>query len=159
MGCSPTCSPAEGTVESQITRNPKDRLQMTVSFDPEVGKHAVTRYTVLERFGYTSLVECRLETGRTHQIRVHMKHIGHPLFSDERYGGDQILKGTTYSKYRQFVQNCFETCPRQALHAKTLGFVHPVTGKEMFFNSELPQDMTALIEKWRAYVSSRDFEK
>lgn len=151
--------PAEGTIESQITRNPKDRLQMAVSFDPEVGKHAVTHYTVLERFGYTSLVECRLETGRTHQIRVHMKHIGHPLFSDERYGGDQILKGTTYSKYRQFVQNCFETCPRQALHAKTLGFVHPLTGKEMFFNSELPQDMAALIEKWRAYVSSRDFEK
>lgn len=151
--------PAEGTVESQITRNPKDRLQMTVSFDPEVGKHAVTHYTVLERFGYTSLVECRLETGRTHQIRVHMKHLGHPLFSDERYGGDQILKGTTYSRYRQFVQNCFETCPRQALHAKTLGFVHPLTGKELFFNSELPDDMSALIAKWRAYVSSRDFEK
>ena len=151
--------PAEGTIESQITRNPKDRLQMTVSFDPEVGKHAVTHYTVLERFGYTSLVECRLETGRTHQIRVHMKHIGHPLFSDERYGGDQILKGTTYSRYRQFVQNCFEICPRQALHAKTLGFVHPTTGKEMFFNSELPQDMATLIAKWRDYVSSRDFEK
>ena len=115
--------------------------------------------TVLERFGYTSLVECRLETGRTHQIRVHMKHLGHPLFSDERYGGDQILKGTTYSRYRQFVQNCFEICPRQALHAKTLGFVHPITGKEMFFNSELPSDMATLIDKWRAYVSSRDFEK
>ena len=146
-------------VESQITRNPKDRLQMAVSFDPEVGKHAVTHYTVLERFGYTSLVECRLETGRTHQIRVHMKHLGHPLFSDERYGGDQILKGTTYSRYRQFVQNCFEICPRQALHAKTLGFVHPITGQEMFFNSELPQDMATLIAKWRDYVSSRDFEK
>ena len=152
-------NPAEGRIESQITRNPKDRLQMAVSFDPEVGKHAVTHYTVLERFGYTSLVECRLETGRTHQIRVHMKHIGHPLFSDERYGGDQILKGTTYSRYRQFVQNCFEICPRQALHAKTLGFVHPKTGKEMFFNSELPADMQALIGKWRDYVSSRDFEK
>ena len=152
-------TPAEGRIESQITRNPKDRLQMAVSFDPEVGKHAVTHYTVLERFGYTSLVECRLETGRTHQIRVHMKHIGHPLFSDERYGGDQILKGTTFSKYRQFVQNCFEICPRQALHAKTLGFVHPKTGKEMFFNSELPADMQTLIEKWRDYVSSRDFEK
>ena len=151
--------PAEGTIESQITRNPKDRLQMAVSFDPEVGKHAVTHYTVLERFGYTSLVECRLETGRTHQIRVHMKHIGHPLFSDSRYGGDQILKGTTYSRYRQFVQNCFEVCPRQALHAKTLGFVHPLTGKEMFFNSELPQDMTTLIERWRDYVKSRDFDK
>ena len=152
-------NPAEGRIESQITRNPKDRLQMAVSFDPEVGKHAVTHYTVLERFGYTSLVECRLETGRTHQIRVHMKHIGHPLFSDERYGGDQILKGTTFSKYRQFVQNCFEICPRQALHAKTLGFVHPKTGKEMFFNSELPADMLTLIEKWRDYVSSRDFGK
>lgn len=151
--------PAEGTVESQIARNPKDRLQMTVSFDPEVGKHAVTHYTVLERFGYTSLVECRLETGRTHQIRVHMKHLGHPLFSDERYGGDQILKGTTYSRYRQFVQNCFEICPRQALHAKTLGFVHPKTGQEMFFNSELPADMQTLIQRWRDYVSSRDFEK
>ena len=151
--------PAEGTIESQITRNPKDRLQMAVSFDPEVGKHAVTHYTVLERFGYTSLVECRLETGRTHQIRVHMRHIGHPLFSDSRYGGDQILKGTTFSRYRQFVQNCFETCPRQALHAKTLGFVHPVTGKEMFFNSELPEDMATLIGRWRDYVRSRDFEK
>ena len=151
--------PAEGTVENQITRNPKDRLLMTASFDPEVGKHAVTHYTVLERFGYTSLVECRLETGRTHQIRVHMKHLGHPLFSDERYGGDQILKGTTYSRHRQFVQNCFEVCPRQALHAKTLGFVHPVTGQEMFFNSELPQDMATLIARWRDYVSSRDFEK
>jgi 23S rRNA pseudouridine1911/1915/1917 synthase len=132
---------------------------MAVSFDPEVGKHAVTHYTVLERFGYTSLVECRLETGRTHQIRVHMKHLGHPLFSDERYGGNQILKGTTYSRYRQFVQNCFEICPRQALHAKTLGFVHPITRQEMFFNSELPADMQTLIQRWRDYVSSRDFEK
>lgn len=145
---------SEGTVESQITRNPKDRLQMAVSFDSEVGKHAVTHYTVLERFGYTSLVECRLETGRTHQIRVHMKHIGHPLFSDERYGGDQILKGTTASHYRQFIQKCFEVCPRQALHAKTLGFVHPVSGKEMFFTSELPADMTKLLDMWREYVNS-----
>ena len=150
--------PPAGTVESQITRNPKDRLQMAVSFDPEVGKHAVTHYTVLERFGYTSLVECRLETGRTHQIRVHMKHLGHPLFNDERYGGDQILKGTTYSRYRQFVQNCFETCPRQALHAKTLGFTHPKTGQEMFFNSELPSDMRTLIQRWRDYASSKDYE-
>ena len=151
--------PSQGTVESQITRNPKDRLQMAVSFDPETGKHAVTHYTVLERFGYTSLVECRLETGRTHQIRVHMKHLGHPLFNDSRYGGDQILKGTTYSRYRQFVQNCFEVCPRQALHAKTLGFVHPLTGQELFFSSELPQDMSTLVAKWRDYVKSRDFEK
>lgn len=151
--------PAEGTVESQITRNPKDRLQMAVSFDPEVGKHAVTHYTVLERFGYTSLVECRLETGRTHQIRVHMKHLGHPLFSDARYGGDQVLKGTTYSRYRQFIQECFDTCPRQALHAKTLGFTHPITGHDMFFNSEIPQDMAGLLDLWRNYVNSKDFEK
>ena len=152
-------SPAQGTVESQICRNPKDRLQMDVSFDPEVGKHAVTHYTVLERFGYTSLVECRLETGRTHQIRVHMKHLGHPLFSDARYGGDQVLKGTTYSGYRHFIQECFETCPRQALHARTLGFVHPITGQEMFFDSEIPADMAALLDKWRNYVNSSDFEK
>ena len=151
--------PAEGSVESRITRNPKDRLQMTVSFDPEVGKHAVTHYTVLERFGYTSVVECRLETGRTHQIRVHMKHLGHPLFNDERYGGNRILKGTTYSRYTQFVQNCFEVCPRQALHAKTLGFLHPLTGVEMFFDSELPSDMSTLFDRWREYVKSRDYDK
>jgi len=151
--------PAEGSVESRITRNPKDRLQMTVSFDPEVGKHAVTHYTVLERFGYTSVVECRLETGRTHQIRVHMKHLGHPLFNDERYGGNRILKGTTYSRYTQFVQNCFEVCPRQALHAKTLGFLHPLTGEEMFFDSELPSDMSTLFDRWREYVKSRDYDK
>lgn len=151
--------PAEGSVESRITRNPKDRLQMTVSFDPEVGKHAVTHYTVLERFGYTSVVECRLETGRTHQIRVHMKHLGHPLFNDERYGGNRILKGTTYSRYTQFVQNCFEVCPRQALHAKTLGFLHPLTGEEMFFDSELPSDMSTLFNRWREYVKSRDYDK
>lgn len=151
--------PAEDSVESRITRNPKDRLQMTVSFDPEVGKHAVTHYTVLERFGYTSVVECRLETGRTHQIRVHMKHLGHPLFNDERYGGNRILKGTTYSRYTQFVQNCFEVCPRQALHAKTLGFLHPLTGEEMFFDSELPSDMSTLFDRWREYVKSRDYDK
>lgn len=151
--------PAEGSVESRITRNPKDRLQMTVSFDPEVGKHAVTHYTVLERFSYTSVVECRLETGRTHQIRVHMKHLGHPLFNDERYGGNRILKGTTCSRYTQFVQNCFEVCPRQALHAKTLGFLHPLTGEEMFFDSELPSDMSTLFNRWREYVKSRDYNK
>lgn len=149
-------NPQEGTIESQITRNPKDRLQMTVSSDPEIGKHAVTHYSTIERFGYTTLVECRLETGRTHQIRVHMKYIGHPLFNDERYGGDIILKGTTYSKYHHFIENCFEICPRQALHAKTLGFVHPKTGKEMFFTSELPADMAGLLDKWRIYVSSRN---
>ncbi len=144
--------PSEGTVESQIIRNPKDRLQMAVSFDPSEGKHAVTHYRTLERFGYTTLVECRLETGRTHQIRVHMKHIGHPLFSDERYGGNIILKGTTFAPYRHFVEECFSTCPRQALHARTLGFVHPVTGQEMFFTSEMPDDMASLLGKWRDYT-------
>lgn len=148
--------PKDGRIESQITRDPKDRLRMAVSFDPEEGKHAVTHYSTLERFGYTSLVECRLETGRTHQIRVHMRHLGHPLFSDERYGGSQILKGTTQSSYRLFVQDCFETCPRQALHARTLGFVHPATGQEMFFTSELPDDMSRLIEKWRGYAAAMD---
>ncbi|MEG2514200.1 MAG: RluA family pseudouridine synthase, partial [Bacteroidaceae bacterium] len=128
----------EGRIEGNIARNPKDRMQMTVFADPEVGKHAVTHYRVLERLGYVTLVECVLETGRTHQIRVHMKHIGHVLFNDARYGGNEILKGTHFSKYKQFVNNCFEICPRQALHAMTLGFVHPTTGKEMFFTSELP---------------------
>ena len=145
-----------GRIESQITRNPKDRLQMTVSFDPEVGKHAVTHYTLLENYSYTSLIECRLETGRTHQIRVHMKHLGHPLFNDERYGGNIVLKGTTFSRYRQFIQHSFDTCPRQALHAKTLGFVHPVTGQQMQFDSELPTDMKLLVEGWREYVNSID---
>ena len=111
---------------------------------------------VLERLGYVTFVECVLETGRTHQIRVHMKHIGHPLFNDLRYGGSEILKGTHFSKYKQFVMNCFETCPRQALHAKTLGFVHPRTGEQMFFTSELPEDMTLLLEKWRAYIGNRE---
>lgn len=124
---------------------------MAVFDDPTIGKHAVTHYKVLERFGYVTVVKCVLETGRTHQIRVHMLSKGHPLFNDERYGGDRILKGTTFAKYRQFVENCFQTCPRQALHARTLGFVHPRTGEEMDFESEVPADMTALIEKWRAY--------
>ena len=145
-----------GRIESQITRNPKDRLRMAVSFDPEVGKHAVTHYTLLENYSYTSLIECRLETGRTHQIRVHMKHLGHPLFNDERYGGNIVLKGTTFSRYRQFIQHSFDTCPRQALHAKTLGFVHPVTGQQMQFDSELPTDMKLLVEGWREYVNSID---
>ena len=139
----------EGTIEGNIGRNPKDRMQMAVLSDPAQGKHAVTHYRVLERLGYVTLVECVLETGRTHQIRVHMKHIGHTLFNDERYGGNEILKGTHFSKYKQFVNNCFETCPRQALHAMTLGFVHPRTGEEMFFTSPLPEDMTNLIDKWR----------
>ena len=148
----------EGTIEGNIGRNPKDRMQMAVLSDPAQGKHAVTHYRVLERLGYVTLVECVLETGRTHQIRVHMKHIGHTLFNDERYGGNEILKGTHFSKYKQFVNNCFDTCPRQALHAMTLGFVHPVTGEEMYFTSELPDDMTRLIEKWRGYISNREIE-
>ena len=148
----------EGTIEGNIGRNPKDRMQMAVLSDPAQGKHAVTHYRVLERLGYVTLVECVLETGRTHQIRVHMKHIGHTLFNDERYGGNEILKGTHFSKYKQFVNNCFDTCPRQALHAMTLGFVHPVTGEEMYFTSELPDDMTRLIEKWRGYISNRELE-
>ena len=146
----------EGTIEGNIGRNPKDRMQMAVLSDPAQGKHAVTHYRVLERLGYVTLVECVLETGRTHQIRVHMKHIGHTLFNDERYGGNEILKGTHFSKYKQFVNNCFETCPRQALLAMTLGFVHPRTGEEMFFTSPLPEDMTNLIDKWRNYISNRE---
>ena len=146
----------EGTIEGNIGRNPRDRMQMAVLSDPAQGKHAVTHYRVLERLGYVTLVECVLETGRTHQIRVHMKHIGHTLFNDERYGGNEILKGTNFSKYKQFVNNCFETCPRQALHAMTLGFVHPRTGEEMFFTSPLPEDMTNLIDKWRNYISNRE---
>ena len=146
----------EGTITGNIGRNPKDRMQMAVMAHPNQGKHAVTHYKVLERLGYVTLVKCVLETGRTHQIRVHMKHIGHVLFNDERYGGNEILKGTHFSKYKQFVNNCFDICPRQALHAKTLGFVHPKTGEEMFFTSELPKDMTELIEKWRTYISNRE---
>lgn len=145
-----------GRIEGNIARNPKDRMQMAVFSDPAIGKHAVTHYHVLERLGYVTFVECVLETGRTHQIRVHMKHIGHPLFNDERYGGNEILKGTTFSKYKQFVQNCFDICPRQALHARTLGFVHPRTGEQMFFTSELPDDMTRLLDKWRTYIANRD---
>lgn len=145
----------DGRIEGNIARDPRDRMRMAV-FPPgsEVGKSAVTHYHVLERFGYTTLVKCVLETGRTHQIRAHMRHLGHPLFSDERYGGDQVLKGLNSAKYRQFIDNCFAICPRQVLHAKTLGFVHPRTGREMMFDSELPEDMTALLEKWRRYVVS-----
>jgi len=142
----------KGTVEGAIGRNPKNRLQMQVFPEGDQGKPAVTHYEVLERFRYVTLVSCRLETGRTHQIRVHMKYIGHPLFNDERYGGDRILKGTTFSKYRQFVENAFKLLPRQALHARTLGFTHPKTGKPMFFQAEIPEDMAAAIEKWRQYT-------
>lgn len=146
--------PPVGTIVGNVGRNPKDRLQMAVFPDGSQGKHAVTHYEVMESLGYASVVRCRLETGRTHQIRVHMKHIGHPLLADARYGGDEILRGERTAKYRQFVENCFKICPRQALHARTLGFVHPVTGEEMFFASEIPADMTALIERWRTYSAS-----
>ena len=141
----------EGTIEGNIARHVKDRMQMAVFADPEIGKPAITHYKVLERFGYVTLISCILETGRTHQIRVHMKHLGHPLFNDARYGGDLILKGTTFTKYKQFIDNCFKILPRQALHAKTLGFVHPTTGEMMRFDTELPDDMKELIEKWRGY--------
>ena len=144
----------EGTIEGPIGRHPTDRKKMAINH--KNGKDAITHYKVLERFGEATYVECRLETGRTHQIRVHMKHIGHTLFNDERYGGHEILKGTTFTKYRQFVQNCFAICPRQALHAKTLGFIHPTTKKEMFFDSELPDDMRQLIDKWRIYANSKE---
>lgn len=143
----------EGTIEGHIGRHPKNRLQNTVfeGDDEDKGKPAVTHYKVIERLGYVTLVSCKLETGRTHQIRVHMKHIGHTLFNDERYGGERILKGTTFSKYKQFVDNCFKILPRQALHAKTLGFKHPVTGEYMRFDSPIPEDMQQCIEKWRQY--------
>jgi len=141
----------EGTIEGNIGRDPNDRLRFKVYDDEDKGKHAVTHYRVLERFGYVTLVECKLETGRTHQIRVHMNQIGHPIFCDERYGGREIRKGTIYAKYKQFIQNCFEICPRQALHAKTLGFEHPTTREWKQFDSNLPEDMTALLDKWRKY--------
>lgn len=143
-----------GTIEGNIARDPKDRLRMTVlPAGSAEGKPAVTHYRVLERYGYVTLVECILETGRTHQIRAHMKHIGHPLFCDERYGGMEILRGERTGSYRQFVQNCFKLCPRQALHAKTLGFVHPITKEQMDFDSEWPEDFAALIDKWRKYIN------
>ncbi len=142
----------QGTVEGHIGRNPKNRLQMQVFPEGDQGKPAITHYRVLERFRYVTLISCRLETGRTHQIRVHMKYLGHPLFNDERYGGDRILKGTTFSKYRQFVENAFKLLPRQALHARTLGLVHPESGASLSFESEIPPDMAACIDKWRHYT-------
>ena len=144
----------EGTIIGNIGRNPSNRMQMTVFEDGSQGKHAVTHFKVLERLGYITVVECKLETGRTHQIRVHMKHIGHTLFNDERYGGNEILKGTTFTKYKQFVQNCFAICPRQTLHARTLGFEHPVTGEQLDFECPIPDDMTNLIKKWRVYSNA-----
>ena len=149
----------EGRIEGNIGRDPKDRLRMAV-FPPEsgTGKPAVTHYRVIERFRYVTWVECVLETGRTHQIRAHMKHIGHPLFADERYGGTEILRGNRSAAYKQYIQNCLKICPRQALHARTLGFVHPVTGKQMDFTSSLPDDLEALVDKWRRYIKGNDFK-
>jgi 23S rRNA pseudouridine1911/1915/1917 synthase len=148
-----------GTVTGNVGRHLKDRKKMDV-FEPdsEYGKHAVTHYTVLERFGYVTLIQCKLETGRTHQIRAHMQHIGHPLFNDSLYGGDRILKGTTFAKYKQFVENCFTIMPRHALHAKSLGFTHPTTGKYIHFDSEVPTDMKTVIDKWRAYSINKGLE-
>lgn len=145
----------EGTITGHIGRNPSNRMQMTVFPEGEQGRHAVTHYKVVQRYGYVTLVECQLETGRTHQIRAHLKYLKHPLFNDARYGGDQILKGTTFTKYQQFIKNCFSLLPRQALHAKSLGFVHPTTGKTMLFDSELPSDLSQVIEKWEIYSKFR----
>jgi 23S rRNA pseudouridine1911/1915/1917 synthase len=141
----------KGTIIAHVGRHQRFRKQFEAYPEGDHGKEAISHYSVIERFGYVTLVQCILETGRTHQIRVHMKYIGHPLFSDETYGGDKILKGTIYSKYKQFVENCFEICPRQALHAQSIGFIHPTTKQEMYFQSELPEDMQQLIEKWRSY--------
>ncbi len=148
----------EGSITGNIGRSLKDRLKMEVFPDGDFGKHAVTHYKVLEELGYLTLLECKLETGRTHQIRVHLEHIKHPLFNDERYGGDKILKGTTFTKYKQFVQNCFKTLPRHALHAKSLAFDHPITGERMSFDSELPNDMVQTIDRWRKYIDTRNVE-
>lgn len=150
---------SEGTITGNIARDPNDRLRFKVFANEEIGKHAVTHYKVIERLGYVTIVECRLETGRTHQIRVHMNHLGHPLFNDDRYGGSKILKGTVYTKYKQFIDNCFSILPRHALHAQTLGFIHPTTKKEMFFEKPMPEDMQALIEKWRKYSMNQVLEE
>jgi 23S rRNA pseudouridine1911/1915/1917 synthase len=150
-----TPDPREGTITGNVGRNIRDRKIMQVFSDGSQGKPAITHYKIIEEFGYTSLIECELETGRTHQIRVHFSSIRHPLFNDEEYGGDRILKGTTFSKYQQFIKNCFKILPRQALHAKSLAFDHPATGKRLFFDSELPEDMQQVIDKWRKYISFR----
>lgn len=147
--------PPSGTITGNVGRNIKDRRIMQVFTEGDEGKPAITHYNVIENFGYTSLIECKLETGRTHQIRVHLSHMKHPLFNDEEYGGDRIWKGTTFTKYQQFIKNCFSILPRQALHARSLAFDHPVTGKRMSFESELPEDMKQVIEKWRKYVENR----
>jgi 23S rRNA pseudouridine1911/1915/1917 synthase len=143
----------EGTIIGNVGRSLADRKVMAVFPDGDMGKHAVTHYKVLERFGYVTLIQCKLETGRTHQIRIHLKHVGHPLFNDETYGGDRILKGTVFTKYRQYIENCFDLIPRHALHAKSLGFIHPRTGKPMHFDSELPEDFKSVLEKWRQYAA------
>lgn len=148
----------EGTVYAHIGRHKRFRKLFDAYPEGDHGKEAITHYKVLERFGYVTLIECRLETGRTHQIRVHMQHIGHPLFNDDFYGGDRIVKGTVYSKYKQFIENCFEICPRHALHAKTLGFQHPITKEQVMFDSVLPKDMNDLIEKWRSYVTQNQIK-
>ena len=148
----------EGKIEGNIGRSLKDRKVMSVYEDGSFGKPAVTRYKILERFGYVTLVECKLESGRTHQIRAHFKHIGHPLFGDVTYGGDRIMKGTTFTKYKQFVDNCFSLLPRQALHAKTLGFEHPTSHEFLRFNSEIPEDMSMVLEKWRKYAIHKGLE-
>jgi 23S rRNA pseudouridine1911/1915/1917 synthase len=147
----------EGSIRGNIGRSLKDRkIQAVYEEGGTVGKHAITHYKVVERLSYVNLVDCKLETGRTHQIRVHFKHSGHPLFNDPEYGGDRILKGTTFTKYKQFVENCFKILPRQALHAKSLTFDHPITGKRMSFDSELPKDMNEVVEKWRNYIANRE---
>ena len=146
----------KGTIEGAIGRHPKNRLQMTVFEDNSEGKEAITHFKVLERFGYVTLIECQLETGRTHQIRAHLKFIGHTLFNDARYGGEKILKGTSFTKYRQFVDNCFKLLPRQALHAKTLGFIHPKTGEKMQYDSTIPDDFNSAINKWRQYAQHKN---
>ena len=146
----------EGTITGHVGRHQRFRKLFTTYPDGEHGKEAITHYKVLERFNYVTLVECRLETGRTHQIRVHMQHIGHPLFNDDFYGGDKIVKGTVFTKYKQFVDNCFTICKRQALHAKELGCIHPITRKPMHFESDLPTDIQQVIDKWRNYSKNRN---
>ena len=146
----------EGTVDLYIGRSLKNRKLMVGYPDEDHGKHAITHYKVIERFGYVTLIECRLETGRTHQIRAHMKHIGHPLFNDLEYGGDSVIKGTSFTKYKQFVENCFQLLPGQALHAKSLGFIHPKSGEDLVFDSELPDYFEEVLEKWRRYTGSKN---
>ncbi|MFO8022791.1 MAG: RluA family pseudouridine synthase [Perlabentimonas sp.] len=145
----------EGTIDAHIGRSIRDRKKMQVFPEADQGKHAITHWKVIERLGYVTLIECRLETGRTHQIRAHFEYLRHPIFNDDTYGGDSIVKGTTFTKYKQFIQNCFSICPRHALHARSLGFIHPTTGKQMYFETDIPEDMRQVIERWKTYTSSR----